>query len=438
MRSTHGYLVALVIALSVPLAAQEAHKATPWEQLLAEHHHMPASATPRIAAPYIATLDVTAAATKTFNVTASAQTFTFSFNPSPFVVNRGDTVTLHISCPSNDPSSPGGHGFFLENYMDQSVTIAKGRTVDVTFIANVAGTFTYVCTFTCGVGHGNMFGTFTVNDVALPPTISSVAPTSAPTTGGTLVTINGTDFQNGATVKFAGANAVSVTFFDSTRLSATTPVGTAGPAAITVTNPDSQSATFNGFSYTAPAPTVTSVTPSTGTTAGGTTITIAGTGFQSGATVKIGGVAATNVVFVSATQLTAVTPLGPANDQATVPKDVTVTNPDGQSGTRSGGFTYTVPPPAIATVSPSSGAPTGGNTVTITGAGFTSALTSSVTFGGTAGTNVQIVDAVTLTVVAPAHAAGTVDVAVRIGTNTATKTGAYAYVDTPKRRRATK
>ncbi|HKO55509.1 MAG TPA: IPT/TIG domain-containing protein, partial [Thermoanaerobaculia bacterium] len=203
-----------------------------------------------------------------------------------------------------------------------------------------------------------------------------------------------------------------------------------------VTNPDSQSGTFNGFSYTAAGPSISSVTPGTGSTAGGTAITISGSGFQSGAAVTIGGVAATNVAVVSGSTITAVTPLGPTNEQATQPKDVTVTNPDGAAATRSGGFTYTVPPPAVDAVSPNSGPPAGGVTVTITGAGFSSAVTSSVTFGGTAATNVQVVNAVTMTAVAPAHAAGTVDVVVRVGTSTVTKAGAFKYEESPKRRRA--
>lgn len=60
-----------------------------------------------------------------------------------------------------------------------------------------------------------------------------------------------------------------------------------------------------------PGPTtisVTAVSPSTGTTFGGTTITITGTGFTAGATVQVGGTAATDVVVVSSTSITAKTP----------------------------------------------------------------------------------------------------------------------------------
>src|SRR5439155_465192 len=86
-------------------------------------------------------------------------------------------------------------------------------------------------------------------------------------------------------------------------------------------------------------PVVLSVTPSCGTTSGGTTITISGSNFVSGATIAIGGNAATNVGFGSSTTLTANTPAGTAGA-----KNVAVTNPSAQSGTLTNGFTYVVPP----------------------------------------------------------------------------------------------
>src|SRR5258708_39277533 len=84
-----------------------------------------------------------------------------------------------------------------------------------------------------------------------------------------------------------------------------------------------------------PAPTVTSVNPPGGPLAGGTAVTIGGTGFVSGATVTFGAAAATNVTFVNATTITATTPANPAG-----PTNVLVTNPDGQSGTLPNGYLY--------------------------------------------------------------------------------------------------
>ena len=57
-----------------------------------------------------------------------------------------------------------------------------------------------------------------------------------------------------------------------------------------------------------PAPTVSGVSPTSGTTAGGTPVTITGTGFLAGATVKLGGTAATGVNVASSTSITATTP----------------------------------------------------------------------------------------------------------------------------------
>jgi acid phosphatase len=87
-----------------------------------------------------------------------------------------------------------------------------------------------------------------------------------------------------------------------------------------------------------PPPSLESVSPDNGSAAGGTPVTITGSGFASGASAKFGGVSATAVTVVSPTTLTAITP---AHAAGTV--GVTVTNVDGQSGTLAGGFSYNQP-----------------------------------------------------------------------------------------------
>jgi len=82
-------------------------------------------------------------------------------------------------------------------------------------------------------------------------------------------------------------------------------------------------------------PVVTSVSPNRGPASGGTNVTIAGSNFKAGATVTFGGAACDGVTVVSTSQVTCTTP---AHYPATV--DVTVRNPDGQSGTLLRGFTY--------------------------------------------------------------------------------------------------
>jgi hypothetical protein len=110
------------------------------------------------------------------------------------------------------------------------------------------------------------------------------------------------------------------------------------------------------------APTVTSVSPSSGPAAGGTSVTITGTNFTTGASVAFGPNAASNVVVTSGTQITATSPPG----SGTV--DITVTTPSGISATTPADqFTYSAaPPPPPPPVSPvvSAGAPTVQSTTT--------------------------------------------------------------------------
>ncbi|PYX77052.1 MAG: hypothetical protein DMG72_03250 [Acidobacteria bacterium] len=151
------------------------------------------------------------------------------------------------------------------------------------------------------------------------------------------MTVTGTGFAAGATVSLGGTAATNVTVVSSTSLTATTAAHAAGAVDVVVTNSDGQSGTLTGgYTYTNPAPTVSAISPSSGTSSGGTAVTVTGTGFAAGATVSLGGTAATNVTVVSSTSLTATTAAHAAGAV-----DVVVTNSDGQSGTLTGGYTYT-------------------------------------------------------------------------------------------------
>jgi IPT/TIG domain/Bacterial Ig domain len=175
--------------------------------------------------------------------------------------------------------------------------------------------------------------------VSAAPTVSSVSPNNGPPAGGTAVTIIGANFVAGATVTFGTAAASNVVVVSATQITATTPAGSAGAVTVTVTDPGALSGSLtNGFTYVA-APTVSGISPNNGPVTGGTAVTITGTNFAAGATVTFGAAAASNVVFVSGTQITATTP---ANAAGAVTVTVTVS---GQSGSLSKGFTYN---PAVA------------------------------------------------------------------------------------------
>ena len=81
--------------------------------------------------------------------------------------------------------------------------------------------------------------------------------------------------------------------------------------------------------------------------------------------------------------------------------------------------------PSISSVSPSSGSSNGGTAVTITGTNFVSGAT--VTFGGTAATNVTVVSSTSITATTPAHAAGAVNVVVSDSSGSGTLTNGFTY-----------
>jgi hypothetical protein len=100
----------------------------------------------------------------------------------------------------------------------------------------------------------------TIFDYVPAPTVASVNPLSGPASGGTAVTVTGTDFLTGASVTFNSVPATNVVVTSGTTLTCNTPPGVAGPVDVVVTNPDGQSSPpVAAFDYVAP-PTVTSVT----------------------------------------------------------------------------------------------------------------------------------------------------------------------------------
>jgi len=138
-----------------------------------------------------------------------------------------------------------------------------------------------------------------------PPTVTSVAPATGSTEGGTAVVVKGTGFVGGATVKI-GSEATSVVVVSATEITATTSATAAGKDEVSVTDEKGTSSSGPSFTYVAP-PKVTSITPTEGSHLGGTVVKIKGTGFAKGSTVTIGK-AAKSVTVVSETEITATTP----------------------------------------------------------------------------------------------------------------------------------
>jgi phospholipase C len=143
------------------------------------------------------------------------------------------------------------------------------------------------------------------------PVITSVSPSSGPAAGGENVTITGTGFKGVTGLQFGSFGAGGFSVESPTSISVPSPASTAGPAHVTVTTPNGTSSETSRDQFRSGPPTVSSVNPSTGSTAGGTSVTIAGSGFATGAgltTLRFGSGAGTSVECAAITTCTAVTP----------------------------------------------------------------------------------------------------------------------------------
>jgi hypothetical protein len=264
-------------------------------------------------------------ATNTANVTINAKPATPAITPTPAAVCANST--------GNSATGPAGATTYAWSIVNGTITSAT-NTQTIAYTAGASGTvgLTLVVTNASGCSAMN-----TANVTVNPnPNATITAPAS--------VVANSTG--NAASVANAGAGATygwAITGGTITAGAGTTNItftGGAGPGttvlnvAVTTSTNCSDAKTAN-VTRTLPPVTVTSVSPAGGTSTGGTNVTVNGTGFIAGATVTLGGTAATNVVVVSAIKLTATTPAHAAGAI-----NVTVTNTDASTGTLTSGYTY--------------------------------------------------------------------------------------------------
>ena len=248
-------------------------------------------------------------------------------------------LILGAGTTANGFTAPGA-GFTL-----RVITTPFGDIVEDTNTAQPAGT--YSATATLGSGAWVMqvvgFSTTGVNYLD-PPVISPttpITPAAGADTGGTTVTINGTNFQPGAVVLFGtapgGISGLNCTESGGTAITCQTPAALAdGGVDVTVVNVDGQlSSAVSAYTFQNITPTITSIAPTTGPTNGGTAVTVTGSNFQAGTQLKIGGLPAGDLVVVDDTTITGNSPGLPAGAA-----DVTVRNSNGSTATLAGGYTY--------------------------------------------------------------------------------------------------
>ncbi len=124
-------------------------------------------------------------------------------------------------------------------------TVVSDSQITVTVPAGAAAGSVGVTVTTAGGTNNGL--SYTYVDI---PTITTVAPASGPASGGTAVTITGTNLATTDQVAFGGT-AAPFSVVDSTTLSVVTPPGTAGPVDVTVTNAAGTATATAGFTYVA-------------------------------------------------------------------------------------------------------------------------------------------------------------------------------------------
>jgi hypothetical protein len=196
-------------------------------------------------------------------------------------------------------------------------------------VTNTAGPFVVTQPNTALSWIGNTSQTVTWNVAN-----TTAAPVSCATVAIELSTDGGNNFTAVLSASTANDGSESVTIPNTPSTTARVRVRCVGNVFFDISN--------TNFTITAgsgdPAPDLISILPISGPTAGGTAVVLTGTDFVNGATVSFGGTGSGSVTFNSSTSLTATAPAHVAGAVA-----VQVTNPDTQSDTLAGAYTYLAP-----------------------------------------------------------------------------------------------
>jgi phospholipase C len=277
------------------------------------------------------------------NAIASAQTGDQAFTtlaPVPVITSVSPNAGLQA----------GGTTVRIEGaFLAGTTAVRFGAAPATSFEVNSDGSLTAVApsgtgqvdvsaTSSGGTSEASSADMFTYVPKGPAPKITAVSPASGPAAGGTSVTVAGGGFTGVTSVRF-GASAASFVTQSSTSLTAISPAASAGKVDVTVTTPNGTSSLGSGDRFTYGPPTVVGVSPKSGPTGGGTSVTVSGTGFAPGAgatTFKFGSVLASSVQCSTITTCAVVSPprkAGAAEVRATVAGQTSLANPPGDTFT---------------------------------------------------------------------------------------------------------
>lgn len=290
------------------------------------------------------------------NAATTSRTGTLTIAGLTYTVTQsGSALAPRLDALSQNSAPAGSAGFTLTvtgaNFTNTSVVRWQGsaRATSFTSATQLTAQITAADLATAGAFMVDVFDpppgggasnalSFTVTQPNPVPTLASLNPNTA-TAGGAAftLTVNGTNFVNGAVVRWNNADR-NTSFVSATQLTAAIPasdIATSGTATVTVFNPAPGGGTSNSQSFTinqaSPAPMFVAMSPSTAIVGGqGFTLTIIGSGFANNTIVRWNG-SDRPTTFVNSTRLTAAIP---ASDIAqTGINQVTIFTPPPGGGT---------------------------------------------------------------------------------------------------------
>ena len=352
------------------------------------------------------------AATGSYNV--SVTTGGSTTNALPFNVTAGSGGAPVLTSITPSSGSPGasvnvtlaGSNFTPQSSIRLSGLGASVRNAVVVSATQITATFVLSSSVATGphnvyvvtaAGNSNILP-FTVTSGSGAPTLTSVAPNSGAQGTAVNITLTGTNFASGASIAVSGSGvtASNVNVVSATQITATLTISASAAAGARSVSVTEAAGTSNGITFTvtaaAQAPTLTSVSPNSGTQGTAVNITLTGANFASGASIAVSGsgVTAGNVSVVSATQITATLTI--AAGAPVGGYSLSVSTAAGTSNTVS--FTVNASGgsgPTIASLSPNSGTAGTSVQVTITGANFTPQASVRLAGVGAAVRNVVVV-----------------------------------------------
>jgi hypothetical protein len=281
--------------------------------------------------------------------------------------------------------------------------------------------------------------TVTLSVTVPTPVVNAVASTAGPVGGGTTITLSGSGFTYATTVTFGSVAATSFIVNSDTGITAVAPPEPAGTVDITVAGPAGRSAIFAADQYTYVAPPAIIAQPVSQIITAGSSATFAASasGGFGGLTVQWqmstdGGLTFTSVASLAAINSTTqyTTPTNALSSSGWLYRAI-FTNLGGSTTTAAAMLMVMPARPAISAVTRSAGPTYGGTVVLITGSNLAGA--TAVQFGNVPAKSFAVTSGSSITAVAPAQAAGVVDVTVIStgGTSLASPADQYSYIAAP-------